>query len=376
MHKRDTINVVQVFDRYSDFYQSYIPPTMDVLQRQQGINLKIVAFNGQKEEGSNVIILPKYRNRKILSKIQNLLHKKYQNLDYFEIQTLKENVDIIHVQHSYLYTKILNLLNLRNNRPKIVITLRGGDTYIKPWLFGAWSGFYKNYGNKVDAFIVMSEHQKKYLVSKWGIEAERIHVIPISFGNSEHIESKYPNANKMKVISAFRMCWEKNIEGNLRTIKRLKELGVPVQYEIYGDGQDVGQVFYLIDKYNLKDCVSYNGRIENKNFKIILSQFDFFLQLSHSEALSITSIEAQSKGVPVIVSNSDGMPESLIDGKTGYSVDSFDIEGAAQSMLSLWKDKEQYNSFSKEAIRFVNSKFTILDEVNSLQKLYIDLTKK
>ncbi|WP_310992292.1 glycosyltransferase family 4 protein [Aequorivita marina] len=371
------MKIYQVFDSYPLFYQPYIPPVIDALQNQKGMDINIVAFNGVKGERDKAEVLPQYKKRKVLSKILQFQNKEYRNLDYFEIKALKEKVDIIHIQHSYLYSKVHNLLSIpKHKRPKIVITLRGGDTYIKPWVFDNWSDFYKNYGNKVDAFVVMSEHQKKYLHSKWGVETERIHVIPISFGNNEHVNSKYPNTDKMRIISAFRMCWEKNIEGNLRTIKLLKEQGIPVQYDVYGDGQDAGQLYYLIDKYNLTDCVLYNGKIENKELKSILPKYDFFLQLSHSESLGLSVVEAQSFGVPVIVSNSDGLPESILDGKTGFIVNPYDVAAAANSMLKLWKDRERYNSFSKEAIRFVNSKFTILNEVEKLKKLYLDLTKR
>ena len=110
--------------------------------------------------------------------------------------------------------------------------------------------------------------------------------------------------------------------------------------------------------------------------KLILHKFDFYLQLSHSESLSTSIIEAQSKGLPVIVSNSDGMPEALINGKTGISLDPSDIESAADFMHNLWLNGNEYNSYSQEAVKFVNSKFTISIEVEKLKNLYLNLTKK
>jgi len=375
MNENKKIKIVQLFDSYSEFYQPYIPPVIESLRKVEGLKVTVNAFKGKSE--SDAVVFPSYYKRKYKEKLYQLTHRLYSKLNYAEMIILKKKIDIVHIQHSYLFPKLLGLLSLpANKRPKIIITLRGGDTYVKPWIQKKWADFYLNYGNKVDAFITMSENQKNYLHTKWGVNMERIHVIPISFGEEIVWQSKHPNNDVMKIISAFRMCWEKNIEGNLRVVKLLKEKGFPVQYAIYGDGPDVGQVHYLIDKYNLSDCVCYHGKIENIALKKILPKFDFYLQLSHSESLGISVVEAQAWGIPVIVSNSDGLPESIIDGKTGYTVDPFDNEAAAKHILDLWKNPNLYNTFSERALNFAGTKFTISQEVNKLCDVYLSLIKQ
>src|SRR5690606_22942095 len=132
-------------------------------------------------------------------KLFGLTHKFHPKLNYAEILLLQRKIDIVHIQHSYLFPKIMGLLAQPSlNRPKIIITLRGGDTYVKPWVQKKWADFYTNYGNKVDAFITMSEHQKNYLHTKWGIEKAKIHVIPISFGLRFNSTPKKPDKTKIK----------------------------------------------------------------------------------------------------------------------------------------------------------------------------------
>lgn len=201
------MKVFQVFESYPLFYQPYIPPVLDKLSTQ--IDSEIIAFEGHVKTGEKASVLPSYYYRKIYEKISQKLNKKYKNLNYLEILAIKQNVDVIHIQHSFLFNKIKNLLNRNSSeRPKIVITLRGGDTYIKPWIQKRWRDFYKNEGNKVDAFIVMSENQKQYLM-RWGVSENIIKVIPISFGEKFKVEPKLPNKDKLKLVSVFRMCWEK-----------------------------------------------------------------------------------------------------------------------------------------------------------------------
>ncbi len=159
MVQDNKIKIVQLFDSYSNFYQPYIPPVIESLKKMNGLKITVNAFNGKSD--GNVVVFPSYYRRKFKEKLYELTHRLNHKLNYVEIYFLQKNIDIIHIQHSYLFPKVLGLLSLeKNKRPKIIISLSGGDTYVKPWVQKKWADFYSNYGNKVDAFITMSEHQK------------------------------------------------------------------------------------------------------------------------------------------------------------------------------------------------------------------------
>ena len=364
------IKIFQVFESYPLVYFPYVEPLFKVLKKQKELDVQFYAYKGKSNKDLGVKILPSYYKRKFKEKISNLLNSNPLKFNYLELLSIKNNIDIIHIQYSFLYPKIENLLKLpRNERPKIIITLRGGDTYVKPWVNKRWKNFYNGLGSNVDAFITMSMHQKKYLM-KWGIPEKNIHVIPLSFGEISKAKPKLPNKGIMKIVSAFRMGWEKNIEGNLRVIKILKEKGIKVQYDIFGGGPDVGQVYYLIDYYKLQDCTTYYGKIENKELIKRLNSYDFFLQLSHSESLPASILEAQSQGVPCVSSNRGGLPEAIIHGETGFCVESYDINLAVKNMVDLYNNPVLYKSFSKKAIEHVNNNYTNLNEIERLKLLY------
>ncbi|WP_418511950.1 glycosyltransferase family 4 protein [Corallibacter sp.] len=368
------IKTIQLFENYNESYQPYIPPVLDALKSSL-IEVLIYAFRGK--AGSGVKILPSYSKRKIIQKLCAIARPNQSSLDYVSILAIRKQVDVLHLQQSYLFPKILTLLSIPSDkRPKVVITLRGGDTYVKPWYSKKWFDFYANYGNKVDAFVVMSQHQKMYLHQKWDVALSRIHVIPISFGETNNTNEKVADLTELRIVSAFRMCWEKNIAGNFRVIRQLKTQGIPVRYDLYGDGVDAGQVYYLVDKYDLKDIVYYHGRVSNDELKEKLKQSDFFLQLSHSESLGMSVIEAQSYGLPAIVSSSDGLPEAIKDGETGYCVNPYDIDAAANCLKELWSNPVLYDAFSKAAISYSHSKFSISNEVTALEALYKKLVNQ
>uniref|UniRef100_UPI000A5E0975 glycosyltransferase family 4 protein n=1 Tax=Mangrovimonas sp. TPBH4 TaxID=1645914 RepID=UPI000A5E0975 len=359
------------FQEYPLFYQPYLKLLVDKIKTLEELDITLTFFSSeQKKLSKGIFVMPSYRFRRLNEIFYSIVNPSLKKLSYPEIFWIKNKVDIVHLQHSFLNGHIKNIVELPfEQRPKIIITLRGADTYIKPWISDKWKRFYCTYGTQVDAFVTVSNHQKEYL-RLWGINENKIHVIPISFGTHSNAEVKHPSQKEIRIISAFRMCWEKNIDGNLRVIKSLVEQGYKVTYDIYGDGHDLGQIFYLINRYGLLDAVTYKGKIDNAAFKEILPDYDFYLQLSISESAGATIIEAQSKGVPCIVSDSDGLPEMIIPNRTGYVVPYYETSVAADKIIELYNNGEKYTAFSEAAINFVNNKFSIEYEVKLLVNLY------
>src|SRR5690606_10637102 len=140
--------------------------------------------------------------------------------------------------------------------------------------------------------------------------------------------------------------------------------------DIYGDGADLGELYYLIDRYNLKNNVFPKGKADNKVLKEKLSGYDFLVQLSISESLGMSVIEAQSQGVPCVVSDSDGLKETGLVNKSIIIGHYNDIEYFSEEILRIKENQQEYHAFSTEAIEFVNQNFSTEKEVESLIKLY------
>ncbi|WP_411768214.1 glycosyltransferase family 4 protein [Winogradskyella sp. A3E31] len=367
------IKVLHIFENYSHVYQPYIPPVIEGLKQDEDLDISIVAYKGRSSKALKVV--PKYLKRRLVERWYQFINKRYKNLSYIEIWALKNKTDIIHVQQSYMFPRILGLTEITKGiRPKLVVTLRGSETYVKPWVQDKWETFFKDYGNNIDAFVVMSTHQKEYL-QRWGVEQDRIHVIPISFGQKFEAKPKKASKDGIKIVSVFRLCWEKNINGNLMVIKILKEQGFKVSYDVFGDGPELGKLYYLINKYHLNDSVKVHGRVDNHELKKKLGNYDFILQLSHSEAFPTSVLEAQAIGIPAIVSNAGGLPDAIQQNNSGYAMDANDTERAADYIAGLWKDVEKYYSFSKAGIDYAQYHFSVDNEVSAIKSLYIHLTK-
>lgn len=374
---KKSIKTDLLFNEFPLTNQKYIFDLVQKLNGENALDISITCNTKLTLDSSlKITKIPSYYYRKLYEKYIRLVNPKYKNLSYIEIKWLQNHINIIHIHHSYLINKVSNLLNFKKgNRPKIVLTLRGSDTYVKPWYYKAWKHYYKAYMPKMDALIVQSEHQKKYLKTVWKIEEQLIHVIPSSIKISTALPKKRLE-DTIKIVSSFRMCWEKNIEGNIRVIRVLVDKGYNVKYDVFGYGQDLGQVYYLVDKFNLKNHINIKGKIDNSAYLEALKNYDFYLQLSIVESLSISVIEAQSKGIPAIVSDSSGILETIKPNESGFAVPYYDVGMAAEKIIDLVNNHSKYFEFSTEAIQHVNSKYTNDVESEKHLELYKKLVEK
>ena len=67
----------------------------------------------------------------------------------------------------------------------------------------------------------------------------------------------------------------------------------------------------------------------------LLSAASVYLLASHSEGHPWSVIEAMSAGIPVVATRTGAVPDTVVDGTTGYLADVGDIEGLAAGVSRI-----------------------------------------
>ncbi len=65
---------------------------------------------------------------------------------------------------------------------------------------------------------------------------------------------------------------------------------------------------------------------------------DIYLQPSYFESLGISILEAMSYSIPIIASNTGGIPDLVSDGENGYLIQPGDVESIFACIQSLIED--------------------------------------
>ncbi|WP_445711644.1 N-acetyl-alpha-D-glucosaminyl L-malate synthase BshA [Flavobacterium sp.] len=148
---------------------------------------------------------------------------------------------------------------------------------------------------------------------------------------------------------------------NFRKVKRISDV-VKIFYEVQktipsklmmvGDGPEKEAAENLCVELGIHNKVIFFGN--SNEIDKILCYTDLFLLPSETESFGLAALEAMACGVPVISSNSGGLPEVNKDGITGYLSNVGDIEGMSKNAISILQDDVKLNTFKKNALKEAN----------------------
>jgi spore coat protein SA len=91
------------------------------------------------------------------------------------------------------------------------------------------------------------------------------------------------------------------------------------------------------------------------------------------EALGLTSLEAQASGVPVVVSDAGGLPETVVDGRSGLVVPRSDPEALASAILRLLGDPARIGEMGRRAREWAMERFSWDRIASQLEAIYAEV---
>jgi N-acetyl-alpha-D-glucosaminyl L-malate synthase BshA len=275
---------------------------------------------------------------------------------------LYENLDLLHVHYaiphaSAAYMAKQILASKGKKVPFITtlhgtdITLVGKDASFEPVITFAIS--------QSDAITSVSESLKQDTYKHFGVR-KPIHVIPnficiedydkIYEKNNPEETAKHkkfyaPDGEKILMhISNFRKV--KRIEDVIRIFDKVRKK-TPAKLLLIGDGPERTHIERLCRELNTCDDVKLLGKVVNPEEHLLLA--DLFLLPSETESFGLAALEAMASHVPVISSNTGGIPEVNIYGVSGYLSEVGDVDDMAKNALLILKDEATLNKFKKQA---------------------------
>ena len=169
---------------------------------------------------------------------------------------------------------------------------------------------------------------------------------------------------------------------NFRKVKQIPDVinvfygiqkELPAKLMMVGEGPEKKPAEELCRKLGIEDKVVFFGNSEE--IDKILCYSDLFLLPSITESFGLAALEAMASGVPVISSNTGGIPEVNVHGVTGFLSKVNDVEDMTQNSLHILKDKSILTKF-KEQAKAHAQEFDIHAIVPQYEKIYQDTLKK
>lgn len=365
------------------------------LTRYLAPEFETILLAGQKDdsEGSSQYILdelgiqPRY-----ITDMKREISISHDRKAYAEIDKIIKNFkpDIVHT-HAAKSGTLGRLAAWRNNVPVIVHTFHGHvfHSYFSPLKTKIFIGIERFLASRSSAIIAISEKQKYELGTVYKItNPDKIKVVPLGFDLTKFSENQ--EAKRIRFREKYNVDADTitvGIIGRLVPVKNhtifiyawknlLKQTNKKIHGFIVGDGEDFKKITELCDREGiLYNTVSRNIPGATLTFTSWITDIDrvnagvdIIALTSDNEGTPVSLIEAMAAGKPVVSTDTGGISDVVLEGKTGLLSLPGDIESFTANLVKLVEDSGLRNRFALEgpaqAMRF--GYMRLVDEMRNL----------
>lgn len=203
--------------------------------------------------------------------------------------------------------------------------------------------------NKLKNIITNEKLLKKTCVIGNGINPE------------EHInksESGIYNKYSKVILSASSLIKTKGIRLNIMAVNILVKKYPDLQYIIIGDGEEMPQLYDLVQSLNLQEHVKFLGWMSHENVIEHMLACNIFSLPSYKEGFGIVYIEAMSCGKPVIAVKGEGIEDVIEDNQNGFLVRPQNVEDIVETIDFLFRNPEKAEIFGSNGKNTVLGNYT------------------
>ena len=213
---------------------------------------------------------------------------------------------------------------------------------------------------RIDHHICVSERQRQLLIRK-GLPADRSSVVYNGIDTADDV----PGADRdIDILYVGRIETYKGVDTLIDLAVRFPEYRIKA----------IGEGSYL------EAARGRAGRLANLEFvgavpkalvaEAMMRAKCLLVRSRCDETFGLSSAEAMSCGTPVVASDIGGIPEVVIDGKTGFLVPSQDLEGFADRISRLLGDPVLWRAFATAGRQRVRSLFSSHAHLTALVGTY------
>ncbi len=309
----------------------------------------ITTLDAPKEYGDNTIEYKKITNE--IYHLSKFLDNRVQQKNFIHYLIESREIDLLFVVGCELIYSMLPDICTNNKCIKVVDQLFNEFGHLKN---------NRLYSSFINLNIAANEKIKEILINDYKEDNEKIRVIIHGVDvDNEFNPEKYSYDNELMcenkdefIISFFgRFSKEKAPDIFVKIINLLKKS--KVKAIMTGHGPEFNNTLDLIKSYNLCDDIYTPGFVED--IKPLILKSDVVIVPSRIEGLPIIILETLSMGIPVIASNTGGIPTVIKNDYNGYICDIEDVEGFVEKIKILYNDRDKLRQMKNNAREFALS---------------------
>lgn len=158
--------------------------------------------------------------------------------------------------------------------------------------------------------------------------------------------------------------------------KKLGEAGPSLHLTMAGDGELYSETKQHIESLGLQSHVELLGAVLHSRVKEELGKANLYTQhcvttrSGDTEGLGLSFVEASARGLPVVSTRHNGIPEVVLHGKTGLLSEEHDIEAMANHICELAVDPARWTAMGQAGRAHIESRFSVDHAIDAQFAVY------
>lgn len=190
-------------------------------------------------------------------------------------------------------------------------------------------------------------------------------VYKLSYLGTRAFERKKLRAkDELVIVSCSAIIQRKRLDLIVRFVKELMKKTPNCRWIHIGDGELEDDIRRMAAAELPQGSYEFAGRVTDDDIYDIYRDrdADFFVNLSDSEGIPVSIMEAMSMGIPIIARNVGGIADAVCDGKNGFLIDEVEaievtLDRTAERVARAFRDQIAYGALSESVYQMWNDTF-------------------
>jgi len=305
-------------------------------------------------------------NEPVLRRARALVHTLLGA--YFGLLLRARGVDHIHAHHGY-FASWIALVASRFSGIPFSLTLHGSDLLLHaPYLDTKLA--------ECKFCLTVSEFNRRHIaahypqvdlakvgVQRLGVETPSTTLLP---------RKKDESQTAPLLLAVGRLHAVKNQVFLLQACFLLRECGTPFRCWIAGEGPERRKLEFLMNELKLNDQVTLLGHVPRQELFEYYAEADLVVLTSHSEGIPLVLMEAMACGKVVLAPDITGIPELVVDGKTGFLYKPGALEEFVWRAQQICGSLKQLDAVRRAARQHVRTHFNQRNNLERLGDLFLE----
>ncbi len=209
-------------------------------------------------------------------------------------------------------------------------------------------------------------------------DARKIHLVYNSLTLSSREKAAVRMQPPYRLLAVGRFCRTKGFDVLLRACRILKDDGFPFTLTLVGSGFQAPRLEWLRRRFGLASRVRLPGFVSHDRITELYAASDIFVMPSvihktgDRDGIPNVIMEALSHCLPVVASDISGIPEVVVDGRTGRLVPQRDPAALARAVKELAADRDKAVAMAEAGRERVLRMFDPEKNTQALFRLFQD----